>query len=80
MAGSLTGSALARSGVNAEERVTQNIGLPRNVGPGRVTIPGSGPGGLVRWAGRHSTVPAGDGADELGVVALVLVGVELGEP
>ena len=46
MAGSLTGSALARSGMNAEERVAQNIGLPRNVGPGRVTIPGSGPGGF----------------------------------
>jgi hypothetical protein len=24
----------------------QNIGVPRNIGPGRVTIPGSGPGGF----------------------------------
>ena len=44
--GSLTGAALARSGVNAEGRVSQAIGIPRNIGPGRVTIPGSGPGGF----------------------------------
>ncbi len=44
--GSLTGSALARSGVSAEQRVSQAIGAARNVGPGRVTIPGSGPGGF----------------------------------
>jgi RHS repeat-associated protein len=45
-AGLLSGSVLARSGLNAEQRVEQNIGVGRNVGVGRTTIPGSGPGGF----------------------------------
>jgi len=44
-AGSRTGAALARSGVAAEESVATRIGIPRNVGAGRVTVPGTGPGG-----------------------------------
>ena len=43
--GSQTGAALARSGVAAEESVATRIGIPRNVGAGRVTVPGTGPGG-----------------------------------
>jgi hypothetical protein len=35
----------ARLGVTGEEAVSQSIGIARNVGPGRVTIPGTGPGG-----------------------------------
>ncbi len=42
--GSRSGAALARSGVAAEEAVAQRIGVPRNVGPGRVQI-GTGPSG-----------------------------------
>jgi hypothetical protein len=38
-------AALARSGFGADQRVSQFIGIPRNVGPGQVTIPGTGPGG-----------------------------------
>jgi hypothetical protein len=33
------GAGPARAGAAAEERVARSIGLPRNVGPGRVTIP-----------------------------------------
>jgi RHS repeat-associated protein len=44
--GSVSGSALARSGLNAEQRVEQNIGVGRNAGVGRTTIPGSGSGGF----------------------------------
>lgn len=43
--GSQTGAALARSGVPAEQTVATRIGIPRNIGPGRVTVPGTGPGG-----------------------------------
>lgn len=43
--GSLSGRALAMSGVPTEVRVSEYTGIPRNVGPGRVTIPGSGKGG-----------------------------------
>ena len=39
-------SALARSGASAEQRGSQYIGLARNVGPRRVTIPGTGVGGF----------------------------------
>ncbi len=41
----LTGAALARAGIRAEERVARNIGVRRNVGPGQVRIPGTGKGG-----------------------------------
>ncbi|HEY4027422.1 MAG TPA: RHS repeat-associated core domain-containing protein [Candidatus Dormibacteraeota bacterium] len=44
--GSMTGAELAAAGLSAENRVSQAIGVARNVGPGRVTIPGSGPGGF----------------------------------
>ena len=43
--GSQTGAALARAGVPAEEAVSARIGIPRNIGTGRVTVPGTGPGG-----------------------------------
>jgi RHS repeat-associated protein len=43
--GSQTGAALARSGVSAEQTVAARIGVARNVGTGRVTVPGTGPGG-----------------------------------
>ncbi|MGQ0837718.1 SpvB/TcaC N-terminal domain-containing protein [Actinokineospora sp.] len=43
--GSQTGAALARSGVAAEQSVAARIGVARNVGTGRVTVPGSGTGG-----------------------------------
>jgi len=44
--GSLSGSALAQSGLPAEEKVSTAIGIARNVGTGRVTVSGSGPGGF----------------------------------
>jgi RHS repeat-associated protein len=40
------GSALANAGRGAEEAVSAQLGLARNVGSGRVTVPGSGPGGF----------------------------------
>lgn len=43
--GSLSGGALARAGRGAEDLVSARIGLPRNAGAGRVTVPGSGAGG-----------------------------------
>ena len=46
-AGRVTGGrATAFSGRPAEKAVSKAIGVPRNVGPGRVTVPGSGPGGF----------------------------------
>jgi RHS repeat-associated protein len=44
-AGSLTGAELAGSGLRAEEGVSDLLGITRNVGAGRVTVPGTGPGG-----------------------------------
>lgn len=41
-----SGAALARAGLSAEERVSAAISVARDVGPGRVTVPGSGPGGF----------------------------------
>ncbi len=46
--GSLSGAALARSGVAAEESVAARIGVPRNTGANgvqQVRVPGTGPGG-----------------------------------
>jgi len=43
--GSMSGSILAHAGQTAEESVATLIGVPRNVGPLRRTIAGSGPGG-----------------------------------
>jgi RHS repeat-associated protein len=43
---SLAGARLARLGIPAEEAVALELGLARNIGPGRVTVPGSGPGGF----------------------------------
>lgn len=40
-----SGAARALSGRPAEGAVSNSLGIPRNVGPGRETIPGSGPGG-----------------------------------
>jgi hypothetical protein len=40
-----SGSARALSGRAAEGAVSNSLGIPRNAGPGRETIPGSGPGG-----------------------------------
>ena len=44
-AGSQTGAALARSGLAAELKVSARLGIPRNAGSPRVTVPGTGPGG-----------------------------------
>ncbi len=44
--GSLSGSALANAGRGAEDLVSARIGVPRNAGTGRVTVPGSGAGGF----------------------------------
>jgi RHS repeat-associated protein len=44
-AGSRSGSALAKAGGGAEDLASARIGLPRNAGPSRATVPGSGPGG-----------------------------------
>lgn len=40
------GSATARAGVAAEKSVSKSTGIARNVGAGRQTVPGTGPGGF----------------------------------
>jgi hypothetical protein len=40
------GPETARAGRPAEDAVSENTGIPVNRGPGRETIPGSGPGGI----------------------------------
>jgi RHS repeat-associated protein len=42
----LGGRGIRAIGTEGEEAVSQAIGVPRNVGPGRATVPGTGPGGF----------------------------------